>query len=52
MASDIDEAVSNLEDKDVGVCRAALEALGKSPEAVAQHGVAIARPPCARRRKR
>ena len=43
MSSDIDKAVANLEDKDENVRRAAVEALGKSPEAVAQHGAAIAR---------
>ena len=42
-SSDIDKAVANLADKDARVRRAALEALEKSPKAVAQHGVAIAR---------
>ena len=43
MSSDIDKAVANLEHKDENVRMRALEALGKSPEAVAQHGAAIAR---------
>ena len=43
MSSDIDKAVANLEHKDENVRMGALEALGKSPEAVAQHVVAIAR---------
>ncbi len=43
MSSDIDKAVANLEHKDENVRMRALEALGKSPEAVAQHVVAIAR---------
>ena len=42
MSSDIDKAVANLEDKDWRVRYAAVRALGKSPEAVAQHGAAIA----------
>ena len=43
MSSDIDKAVADLEHKDENVRMRALEALGKSPEAVAQHVVAIAR---------
>ena len=42
MASDIDKAVANLEDKHWRVRYAAVAALGKSPEAVARHGAAIA----------
>ena len=42
MSSDIDKAVANLEDKDWHVRWAAAQALGASPEALAQHGAAIA----------
>ena len=42
MSSAIDKAVANLDDQSWIVREAAVQALGKSPEAVAQHGAAIA----------
>ena len=42
MSSAVDKAVANLEDEDEDVRYAALAALGASPEAVVQHGAAIA----------
>ena len=42
MSSAVDKAVANLEDEDEDVRTAAVQALGKSPEAVARHGAAIA----------
>ena len=41
MSSDTDKAVADLADKDANVRWEAVQALGNSPEAVAEHGAAI-----------